>query len=271
MDQQNNLNDIAEENLLNFANIVHNLMLTQEKIDNKENYDFNTDNLDKKKLYIINKIININMAVRNIIHNDCVYVKKSLIHGNGVFAKYNIKKNSIITIYPIDSIYYTNNLEEKNLYFLEKNFFDCINNKNYMIGINKDIEIYGNQNNISNNTVIGHIINDSVSFTIDNENIDDISLKNIICKYVLTSNNNAIMKSNADKTLYYIIATKDINEGDEILMSYQPKYWLDNKKLYKRFETFLINDIKFKQFFLNIGFQKLCGSSNNTEILQYLS
>lgn len=54
-------------------------------------------------------------------------------------------------------------------------------------------------------------------------------------------------------------------------MSYQPKYWLDNKKLYKRFEKFLINDIKFKQFFLNIGFQKLCGSSNITEILQYLS
>lgn len=52
MDQQNNLNDIAEENLLNFANIVHNLMLTQEKIDNKEIYDFNTDNLDKKN-YIL--------------------------------------------------------------------------------------------------------------------------------------------------------------------------------------------------------------------------
>lgn len=153
-----------------------------------------------------------------MLYNDSVYVKKSSIHGNGVFAKYNIKKNTIITIYPVDSIYYTNNLGQKYLHFIEEKFFDCIDNKKYMIGIYDDIEIYGNQNNISNNTLIGHIINDSASFVIDNENIDDISLKNIICKYVLNLNNNAILKSNKDRTLHYIIATKDINEGEEILM-----------------------------------------------------
>jgi SET domain-containing protein len=136
-----------------------------------------------------------------------------------------------------------------------------------MIGINDELEIYGNKNNMSYNEKIGHIINDSASFTIDDENIDDITLKNIICKYVLNSNNNAVLKSNNDKTIYYIIAIKDINEGDEILMSYTPKFWINNKKLYRRFESLLINDINFNQFFLKIGIQKIC---NTTSILEAL-
>ena len=138
-----------------------------------------------------------------------------------------------------------------------------------MVGICNDIEIYGDPNNISNNTLIGHIINDSASFTINDENIDDISFKNIICKYVLSSNNNAIMKNNNDKTLYYIIATKDINEGDEILMSYQPKYWFNNEKLNKRFDSLLINDINFKNFFLKIVFLKIYSISYIVVIIIY--
>jgi hypothetical protein len=269
MDKENNLNKASEENLLNYVEFLYDNILTQEKESNKKISNIDTNNLDNNKKHIIHKLININIMIKQLLYNDSVLVKKSSIHGNGVFAKYDIKKNSIITIYPVDSLYYVNNIGKKNLHFTENKFFNCIDNKDYMIGIYNDIEIYGDPNNISNNTLIGHIINDSASFIIDDENIDDISFKNIICKYVLNSNNNAIMKNNNDKTLYYIIATKDINEGDEILMSYQPKYWLNNKKLFKRFKSLLINDIKFKQFFLKIGLQKLSATSSIRETLEY--
>ncbi len=261
MDTNNNLNKASEQNLLNYVDFIYDTILTEEKGFNKKFCDIDTNNLDNNKKHIIHKLININIMIRELLYNDSVLVKKSSIHGNGVFAKYNIKKDSIITIYPVDSLYYVNNIGEKKLHFVRGKFFDCINNKDYMVGIYNDIEFYGDPNNISTNTLIGHIINDSACFTINNENIDDISLKNIICEYILKSNNNAIMKNNNDKTLYYIIATKDINEGEEILMSYQPKYWLNNEKLYKRFKSLLTNDIKFKQFFLKIGLQKLCTTS----------
>lgn len=237
--------------------------------EKEESNNLNINHLDDKKKNIINKIINIQLIIEKILYNDSVFVKKSSIHGNGVFAKCNIKKDSIITIYPVNSIYYTNNLGEKIIHFNNNKIFDCIDNKKYMIGSHDDIEVYGDPYNISNNALIGHIINDSACFTIDNENIDDISLKNIICEYILKSNNNSILKNNKDKTLYYIIATKDINECDEILMSYQPKYWLNNKKLFKRFKSLLTNDIKFKQFFLKIGLQKLSATSSIRETLEY--
>lgn len=266
MEQKNNLDELTEEESLLYIDLVYDKISTFEDVKNI--YVFDTTYLDNKKKNKINKIINLNNMFKKISFNDYVYVKKSPIHGNGVFAKCNIKKNSIITLYPVDYICYKNNFGEKKVHYITEKMTDSIDDKKYMIGINDEIEIYGNKNNTSDNSRIGHIINDSTSFIIDNENIDDITLKNIICKYILNSNNNALLKSNNDKTMYYVIAIKDINEGDEILMSYTPKFWINNDKLYKRFKSLLINDMKFSQFFLKIGIQKICNTSSFLEALQ---
>jgi hypothetical protein len=89
LDKKNNLDEMTEEDLLTYIDFIYDKLFTNEDI--KIIYAFDTKHLDNKKNNI-NKIINLNNMIGKISFNDYVYVKKSAIHGNGVFAKCNIKK-----------------------------------------------------------------------------------------------------------------------------------------------------------------------------------
>jgi SET domain-containing protein len=137
-----------------------------------------------------------------------VYIKKSNIEGLGVFAKHNIKCGEILTLYPSDIVRVPNkgNLyyeftSERNLVFKEKYAYQT----DYCI-------IAGDSTCIDDMNLVGHIVNDSCANS---------------CHYD-TSNNNCIYYPY--HMFVFIVASKNINKDEELLVSYGVDYWKIIKK-----------------------------------------
>lgn len=132
-----------------------------------------------------------------------VYIKKSNIEGLGVFAKHNIKYGEILTLYPSDivRIQSKNNLyyeftSGRNVGFKEKYAYQT----NYCI-------IAGDSTCIDDMNLVGHIVNDSCAN----------------CIHYDTNNNNCIYYPYHMFVL--IVASKNINKDEELLVSYGVDYW----------------------------------------------
>lgn len=183
----------------------------------------------------------------NII-NSSIEIRKSNIHGNGLFAKKDIIKGDIITFYPIDCIVDENNVNSQGL--VGHRFNDKIFNidTKYKVDINGSISIYGNPENTQGSAMLDHMINDSESITIDDkEKINKHNIKKLVGNYILKSKNNARMEYNKDRTLCYYIARTDIKKDDEILASYSPMFWL-NEEQTKMLAELCITDINMIKF-----------------------
>jgi SET domain-containing protein len=201
-----------------------------------ESNDYYENELKKEELLKLKLGLNI----------DKVYVKESKIHGNGLFATNTIKAGSIITFYPAHCI--RRNINNNGIIgecFSGEKF---IVNEDYKIDMCDNRYIVGNPNNTSNMAAVAHIINDSASFDIDNN--DTISIKNKVATYILSSKNNAKIEYNDDKTACCIVAVCDIAENDEIFMSYGPSYWLNSKSNLLLFINIMRTDINFRSFIL---------------------
>jgi SET domain-containing protein len=96
--------------------------------------------------------------------------------------------------------------------------------------------------------LLGHKINDSNSFNIEPECGDTNKIKNVIGKYLLNSKNNAKIKRNEDKSIIYIVAIKDIQKDEEILISYDVCYWLKTVYNLNVFYKMLQTDKNFFDF-----------------------
>ncbi len=129
---------------------------------------------------------------------DNVYVKKSNVHGLGVFTNKSISKDEILTIYPCDLLKVDGwkNVPEK---FIEYGF---------LIPFKPGYGAYGDCDKYSSD-YCGHLIND---FTNDWRAYDKHSDRyNCIfrCLY----------------GIILIVATKDINTEEELFISYGENYW----------------------------------------------
>jgi len=178
---------------------------------------------------------------KNIFENglpftNCINIKKSNIHGNGVFAINNIEPNLVFCIYQCDGImindqfhYYIN--ENNN-----KNDLSLYNIQDYKINLitDENINIFGNPY-IYNTYSSGHIINDS-NLEIDyfknltEKNINIIEFGYNVTKYILNSlkNDNCVYVST--KYYVYLKTVKPINNNEELFVSYGYKYWCKNLK-----------------------------------------
>jgi SET domain-containing protein len=137
---------------------------------------------------------------------DKSYVKKSKIHGNGLFAKVNINAGDIITFYPCDVLKSKNDHKVANKY------------KCYTYTINDSYSIVGFPENNKNPTYLGHICNDGARGRCQKDR--DIYNKITLIK------SNAMYNVICD-SIVAVIAIKDINIGDEILVSYTHNYWIN--------------------------------------------
>lgn len=181
-----------------------------------------------------------------------IEIRKSKIHGNGVFATSDIEKNTIITFYPAHCIKCD---DEKDYMGRKKHIFS--DNKlfkideNYMINVNDKYSIIGDPNNINNSLLLGHMINDSQSLKIDTEINNETceNVKNKIKDYLIKSNNNCITIHNKESGVCYVKTTKNIKKDDELLMSYQFPYWL-NKKQLMEVVNLTKNDMSFNLFII---------------------
>jgi hypothetical protein len=204
--------------------------------------------------------------IEKMIHNtnipyplksNNIKLQKSDIHGFGIFAIEDIKKGSVITYYPSHAI--TDNIIKKNghkKYMFNDEPFKI--NCDYKQKIN-NYSIFGNPDKVENALLLGHMINDSSCVCIDSDNISDVEIKNSVCRYILESNNNCMIKLDEYIGIAYIITTKNIKKNEEIHVSYFPEYWLDkHNNVLNIYKKIIEEDEKFKLFILNNIHKFIC-------------
>lgn len=173
-------------------------------------------------------------------NNDDIEVKQSTIHGNGVFAKRDIPKDNMVTIYPTQYIYENiGNLKHER--FANAEHFDY--DHRYAIKTTH-YHVIGDPTRLENMMLVGHILNDSAC-NFDKGNYAVQHVKNIVGRYILSSDNNCAFKEIHD--IIYLKAIKDIKKDDELFVSYGPGYWMSGEQNLI-FKTYVKDDKQFQKF-----------------------
>ena len=171
--------------------------------------------------------------VPNELLNLC-YVKKSKIHGNGVFAKCNIPAEILITLMPAQIVKEKENktywfhpfINKKFLKILKKN--DTIVN-DYSLECSM-VDICGNPYDFENSAYMGHLINDGIGPFKDLSTDQKLREKQIQQIYSIENINK---KNNTQFVIWdnfpgaFIKSTKYIKKNEELFVSYGKGYWLD--------------------------------------------
>jgi SET domain-containing protein len=127
-----------------------------------------------------------------------IKIKKSDIHGNGVFATKNIKKNSFITFYPCHFVQIDNHI------LGTEHVKDSEKLCRYTLASGYD---------------------DRIKWIGDPDKFDDISRIGHIINHGKSENSNAIYQRHRPDNIWFIKSTKDIKKGEEILVNYGNQYW----------------------------------------------
>lgn len=180
---------------------------------------------------------------------DWIEVKLSEIHGYGLFATRDISIGSIITMYPPHCVV---DIKNKEAVFQNNEF---VPDKDYKFNLGM-IQLFGDPKQLNFKTQLGHMINDSNCIITNSE--DKSELKNLIVRYLLTNQNNAKFINDSD--ILYIVSTKNIKCGEEILSSYGPMYWLNDKQI-DIFRNMIIEDDVFSKFLDRYTDLKIINSS----------
>ena len=160
---------------------------------------------------------------------DKTYINHSKIHGNGLFAKVNINKGDIITLYPCDVLAYypeekretvgymfseelQNNEDSKSKFNTNRAFY-----KDYQYSINNTYSIIGLPEINNNPAYLGHICNDGAQ----GHSIKDKE----IYEKISVIKSNAYYKNICD-CMVAIVAFRDIKINEEILVTYGHGYWI---------------------------------------------
>lgn len=162
-------------------------------------------------------------------------VRKSNIHGMGVFATKAYNKRDKLCVYPKHFMLTNNCKSISGLIPRPENITDeelqdyalkyCITTINDGINYGAIPSVYDDEN-------CGHLINDAKPL-----NFNDVaSVHSMVKKCKLYENSRDlcncefIVKNNE----IHIVATKDINEGDELLVHYGIPYWFNLLKFSRR-------------------------------------
>lgn len=163
------------------------------------------------------------LSSKNLTGDYGLEVKPSL-YGLGVFATKPFKKDDYITLYPAHLIINMRDKIPKLIDYLQTNTPEDLN---YAMATNDNkILVQGNPA-IYGGICYGHMINDpSPNVDLFNK-ATSATVKKIIKQYEKDS-----MMANTKYTpsngLIWIKATKDINVGDELTVSYGHRYWMKN-------------------------------------------
>lgn len=154
---------------------------------------------------------------------DVVTVKPSPLHGNGVFAKRNIKKGDLITMYPCDAFSYCT--KNKQTLWAKANGEPMTRTEaELLFGYSAQIEptqiaIAADPDKYSNDAC-GHLINDGACLLKKDCGVEDV------LKYVKEStdaqNCNFIPLAGI---MLAVVASRDIKKGDEVLTAYGAGFW----------------------------------------------
>ena len=220
-DSDSDLNEQDSVNLIEIENSMYDRY--------KSSMELSTCLLNNKQ-YIIDKVKLENLNSILPFELNKVKLKKSNIHGYGVFAKRKIFKNELITFYPGDIVEYHPNADNNiTLSYTSKRYenkfgknihddiFKKYRNNDFAYDINDQYTIIGCSYFTDNPNYLGHYINDGGK-TNSTEKSNEIYMK-------ITN-----IKRNCDfyslKDLHIaIIAMKDIEIEDELFIRYGIEYW----------------------------------------------
>ncbi len=166
------------------------------------------------------------LITRNIVPSglDKVRVLPSSVHGNGVFARVNIKKGDVITMYPAD--YVTAKPREG----LEKRWYktngeittqtECEMMYLYLAVVENTIfQIAGDPDKYSAASC-GHLINDGASLDNPNFTLDDMN-EYLVKSWCLQNCTFVPIAGCA----VAVVATKSIAKGSEVFAAYGVPFW----------------------------------------------
>lgn len=163
---------------------------------------------------------------------NCTEIGDSNIHGNGLFAKSDIPKDKVISVYPCHGI-----IKGELEFNIEKNKINQspFNPGDYKIKLTKDETtfIYANPN-IHDKYCLGHILNDSYKDICDFKNVNEtLNFGKIMVKYILNSirSDNCILVSK--ENYVYVKTKRSITIGEELTNSYGFPYWCHALNLYQ--------------------------------------
>ena len=164
---------------------------------------------------------------RNDFKIDNVELKQSNIPGagRGVFATKNIKVGDLITFYPADYICYKYKTGEYIILTSEiahkAGYKDTDCNFEYCLRVDNNYSVIGDPRICNNNTYIGHLINDGYLPSKTDTSVE---------YYLNSSKKSNCCFHSINGLQMVIIATKDINIGEELYITYGHKYWFSRIK-----------------------------------------
>ncbi len=164
------------------------------------------------------KYFNISNPLYNNDYSD-IYIKKSKIHGLGVFANKDFNKGEAITRYPAHYIYKLNQYPIFNINLKPNDNF-----KDYTYELDDNIAINGHPKFINNLSLVGHICNDGYKHNFETNNKKNRNKYNKKNKI----HNNAMFLENKDNIIQ-VVSFKNIKKDEEILVAYGFNYWLNRK------------------------------------------
>ena len=181
-------------------------------------YDFYVKNKDEhievinyknKKINIDHILISLHLSLYEVPlpQLNKVYVAKSNIEGLGVFAKTNIKKGEVVSMYPSDIV----RIYQGNHYFEFKSDRSVKVNLKHAYKTD-DCVIFGDAF-IDDMNLVGNMINDAAQTDGSNE------------KYYHESYLKQNVKYYPYKIFVLIVACQDIKKDEELLVSYGIEYW----------------------------------------------
>ena len=174
-----------------------------------------------------------------IKHNH-VAVLPSKIHGSGVFATKTIPANVIVTFYPCHAIHNTHTTEVITYpqndgldFVIDDHLLNTAVDYKFMLCPTHNLTIIGNPRRRAHTTLLGHLINDGASDVFANTSAEQLKKKSLLHGLILqytkesTTASNCRYAPNANRTLVSIITTRPIEPGEELLVCYSTKYWLE--------------------------------------------
>ena len=148
---------------------------------------------------------------------NLVHIRKSEIHQNGVFATKFIPKDTLITFFPVDIIKMYFGTKSFNILNPDINNDTDFKHLDYSLVLNDKCKLIGSPKLTSNTAYIGHIINDGYKYVGNADKYMKKSIKLANVKY-------EIFDIDCPRFIP-IIAIRDINAGEELLMTYGLQRW----------------------------------------------
>jgi SET domain-containing protein len=168
---------------------------------------------------------------------QCLEVRKSKRHGLGVFTRKSVKRGTVLTVYPVHIIvnrktgYRDIQLDDTLIERIEAYDpqYKFLNDYDFELG--HGVSIVAHPSLRSDSSLLGHMINDPCGNVFQGYTAERLyaeGRERFVQRSVLDTvpRSNCEFRADSRKYVVTVIALRDIQAGEELLVCYGPDYWL---------------------------------------------